>query len=39
MWQVGLRIKIISFSGEIDELANAINEQSSEEKKMVSVYI
>jgi hypothetical protein len=29
----------ISFSGEIDELANAINEQSSEEKRMVSICI
>jgi hypothetical protein len=28
----------ISFSGEIDEIANAINEQSSEEKKMVSTF-
>ena len=28
----------ISFSGEIDELANTISEQSSEERKMVSTF-
>ncbi len=28
----------ISFSGEIDELANTINEQSSEERKMISTF-
>jgi len=27
-----------SFSGEIDELANTINEQSSEERKMISTF-